>query len=346
MSRFLNTLYVTTQGAYITKDGENIVVNIDGKIHTRVPVHVMDGIVCFGRVMISPPLMGLCMKNGVSISFLTEHGKFLGRVVGSTSGNVLLRREQYRWADDLKRSASIASMVIFGKILNQRAVIRRALRDHSNTIETNKIQSLQKAEKHLTLTAKEIEFKTDLDTIRGLEGEVSRTYFDQFNSFIFHGDGKFEFNGRNRRPPLDRTNAMLSYVYTLFVHDVRSALESVGLDPSVGFLHRDRPGRPSLALDMMEEFRPWFCDRLVLSLINRKQIMAKHFTIMDDHACMMSDSARKTLIIAYQKRKRESIRHDFLSENTTIGTLWHIQAKLLARHIRGDLNKYPPFVWK
>jgi CRISPR-associated protein Cas1 len=239
----------------------------------------------------------------------------------------------------------VRSLVI-GKALNQRAVIRRALRDHGDRMEQSASGTLQLAERRLTDIARRAERPQSADALRGLEGEAANVYFGAFDALILSQKHDFRFAGRSRRPPLDPVNALLSFVYALLVHDVRSALETVGLDPAVGFLHRDRPGRPSLALDLMEEFRPFFADRLALSLINRRQVAAKDFRRMENAACLMTDELRKTVLVAYQERKREELRHPYLGEPTTVGLLWHLQAQLLARHLRGDLDGYPPFVWK
>jgi CRISPR-associated protein Cas1 len=344
--RHLNTLYVTTQGAYLSKDGANVVVAIDGAERARVPIHSLGGLVGFGRVALTPPLMGFCAEAGVAVTFLSEHGKFLARVEGPVSGNVLLRREQYRRTDDPDGCAAIVRSLVIGKALNQRAVIRRALRDHGERLEASASATLEAAERRLTDIARRAERPQVADALRGLEGEAATVYFGAFDALVVARKDDFHFESRSRRPPLDPVNALLSFVYALLVHDVRSALETVGLDPAVGFLHRDRPGRPSLALDLMEEFRPFFADRLVLSLINRRQVAAKDFRRMENGACLMTDELRKAVLVAYQERKREELRHPYLGEPTTVGLLWHLQAQLLARHLRGDLDGYPPFVWK
>ncbi|MGH6906210.1 MAG: type I-C CRISPR-associated endonuclease Cas1c, partial [Geminicoccaceae bacterium] len=259
---------------------------------------------------------------------------------------VLLRREQYRRTDDPDGCAAIVRSLVIGKALNQRAVIRRALRDHGERMAAPASAILEAAERRLTDIARRAERPQAADALRGLEGEAANVYFGAFDALIRTQHEDFRFEGRSRRPPLDPVNALLSFVYALLVHDVRSALETVGLDPAVGFLHRDRPGRPSLALDLMEEFRPFFADRLALSLINRRQVSAKGFRRLENGACLMTDEARKTVLVAYQERKREELRHPYLGEPSTVGLLWHLQAQLLARHLRGDLDGYPPFVWK
>jgi len=343
MKKHLNTLFVTTQGAYLSKDGETVAVKIEQKTVLRIPIHTLDGIVCFGSVGCSPYLMGFCAKKDVAISFLTEYGKFLAMVKGPVSGNVLLRRKQFRMADKPDVSAQVAGFVLTGKLANCRTVLERSLRDHSGKIDE---PSVKKVSNRLSMYIRKELHRDDLDSLRGIEGDAAHQYFSVFDELIFQQKDDFTFSGRNRRPPTDRVNCLLSFVYTLLVHDVRSALESVGLDPSVGFLHRDRPGRPGLALDMMEEFRPFLADRLVLSLINRGQVRPDGFTIKESGAVHMDDDTRKTVLTTYQKRKQESLVHPFLNEKIQIGTLFFIQALLLARFIRGDLDGYPPFVWK
>jgi len=343
MKKLLNTLYVTTQGAYLAKEGETVVVKIDQEVRLRLPVHTIGGIVCFGNVSCSPFLMGFCGENGVSISFLSEYGRFLARVQGPVSGNVLLRREQYRQADDQGYSARMAKAFIIGKVANSRTVLQRALRDHSDKMTDD---TLSRSIDVLSSSLKSLELNQSLDSVRGLEGDAAHTYFDVFDNLIVAQKDSFSFQERNRRPPLDNVNCLLSFLYTLLVHDCRSALEAVGLDPAVGFLHRDRPGRPSLALDLMEEFRPFLADRLTLSLINLRQVQEKGFNKTEAGAVMMNDETRKTLLVAYQERKQEEIYHPFIDEKVNIGLLFHVQAMLLARCLRGDLDGYPPFIWK
>ncbi len=343
MKKYLNTLFVTTQGAYLAKDGETVAVKIEQKTVLRIPIHTLDGIVCFGSVGCSPYLMGFCAQKDVAISFLTEYGKFLAMVKGPVSGNVLLRRKQFRMADKLDVSAQVAGFVLTGKIANCRTVLERCLRDHSEKIDQ---YGVKKVSNRLSMYIRKELQKDELDSLRGIEGDAAHQYFSVFDELIFQQKDAFIFSGRNRRPPTDRVNCLLSFVYTLLVHDVRSALESVGLDPSVGFLHRDRPGRPGLALDMMEEFRPFLADRLVLSMINRGQVKSDGFTIKESGAVHMDDDTRKIVLTTYQKRKQESLLHPFLNEKIQIGTLFFIQALLMARFIRGDLDGYPPFIWK
>ena len=343
MKKHLNTLFVTTQGAYLSKEGETVAIKIEQKIRMRIPIHTLDGIVCFGAVSCSPYLMGFCAQKDVTISFLTEYGRFLAMVKGPVSGNVLLRRKQFRMADDETSSAQVAGFVLTGKIANSRTVLERSLRDHREKMDQD---AVNKVSARLMMYIQKEMKKDNLDRLRGIEGDAAHQYFSVFNELIFQQKEAFRFSGRNRRPPTDRINCLLSFVYTLLVHDVRSALESVGLDPAVGFLHRDRPGRPGLALDIMEEFRPFLADRLVLSMINRNQIRDDGFVEKESGAIYMDDDTRKTVLTAYQKRKQESLVHPFLNENVQVGMLFFVQALLLARFIRGDLDGYPPFIWK
>jgi CRISP-associated protein Cas1 len=287
--------------------------------------------------------MGFCAERDVAVSFLSEYGRFLARVQGPVSGNVLLRREQYRRADDMDVSARIAKSILTGKFANSRAVLRRVLRDHPEKIDG---VSVEDAARRLGHSLENIQSGPPLDTLRGIEGEAAHAYFSVFDHLIVSQKEDFGFRERNRRPPLDRVNCLLSFIYTLLMHDVRSALESVGLDPAVGFLHRDRPGRPGLALDMMEEFRPFLADRLTLSLINLNQVQGKGFTQSESGAVLMDDETRKAVLVAYQKRKQDEIYHPFIEEKVTLGILFHMQALLLARFLRGDLDGYPPFIWK
>jgi CRISPR-associated protein Cas1 len=343
MKKHLNTLFVTTQGAYLSKEGETVVVKVDGEIRLRVPVHTIGGIVCFGNVSCSPYLMGFCAENDVAISFLSEHGRFLAKVQGPVSGNVLLRREQYRRADDLKFSAEVAKVILTGKITNCRTVLQRAIRDHGSKIKEDEVRN---AVMRLNRQLEIIDQNQSLEVLRGIEGDSAHIYFNVFDHLIVAQKEDFRFEERNRRPPLDNVNCLLSFIYTLLMHDVRSALETVGLDPAVGFLHRDRPGRPGFALDLMEEFRPYIADRLTLSLINLQQVQDKGFKKMDSGAVVMDDETRKIVLVAYQGRKQEEITHPFLDEKVMIGMLFHIQAMLMARYLRGDMDGYPPFIWK
>jgi CRISPR-associated protein Cas1 len=343
MRKMLNTLYVTTQGAYLNMEGETVVVNIERETRLRLPIHTLGSIVCFGQVTCSPFLLGHCAEKDVAVSFMTSYGKFLARVQGPVSGNVLLRREQYRQADDLTASARLARMFVLGKVSNCRTVVGRALRDHGDKIDTD---ALGVTVKQFSRVAQRLLREDDLDAIRGIEGKAANDYFGLFNDLIVAQKGDFSFSGRNRRPPLDRVNCLLSFLYSLLYHDTRSALESVGLDPAVGFLHRDRPGRLSLALDLMEEFRPVLADRLALSLINLGQVKKKGFRITESGAVLMDDDTRKVLLTEYQKRKQVEIEHPFLKEKVPLGMLPFAQAQLLNRYLRGDLEEYPPFLWR
>ncbi len=343
MKKHLNTLFITRQGAYLHKENESIVVKVNGNDALRVPIHTIGGIVCFGNILCSPFLMGHCAECDVSISFLTENGRFLAKVQGPVTGNVLLRREQYRRADSVKGSVNVAKAVLTGKIANCRSVIRRAIRDHVDKINKNK---LEKVSQNLANSLVRLQKENDLYVLRGIEGQSAHEYFSVFNELIIAQKDDFTFSERSRRPPLDRVNALLSFTYTILLHDVQSALETVGLDPAVGYLHRDRPGRPGLALDMMEEFRPYIADRLVLSLINMKQVDKKGFITSETGAVLMDDKTRKQLLIVYQKRKQDTILHPFLDEKITVGLLFHSQALLLARYLRGDIDTYPPLICK
>lgn len=344
MKKFLNTLFVTTQGAYLFKDGLTIAIKVEDKVMMRIPVHTVAGIICFGQVSCSPYLMAFCAENDVSISFLTEDGRFLASVRGTVSGNVLLRRQQFRMADDLEVSAKIASSCVIAKLANCRTVLDRALRDHKDKIDVDSVKSV--SERLFQYIKKELSLDIALERVRGIEGDAAHQYFGVFDNLIVAQKDDFFLNGRNRRPPLDNMNCLLSYLYTILSHDVRAALESVGLDPAVGFLHRDRPGRYGLALDLMEEFRPFIADRLALSLVNLRQIKKDGFEQKESGAVLMNDETRKIVLTAYQARKKDEIIHSFINEKMQVGNLFHLQSLLLARYIRGDIDGYPPFIWK
>lgn len=344
MKRMGNTLYITTQGSYLSKEGNCLLASRDDGGKTRVPLHNVDGIVCFGRVSVSPFLLGHCAENGVTVSWLTERGRFLARAEGPVSGNVRLRRAQYAATDDPARRARIARCVVAGKLANQRYVLMRALRDHGADA-AGRIPAARLALEALMRRLRAPEgMAADVDTLRGWEGQGAHAYFKAFPALVRTADPALQFSGRVRRPPTDPVNALLSFFYTLLTHDARSALEGVGLDPQVGFLHRERPGRPSLALDLVEEFRPWFVDRLVLSLFNRGQLRASDFETSAGGAVSLKETARKAVLVAYQERKAEEVRHSFTDETLPVGLLWHMQARLLAMHLRGDLDAYPPFL--
>lgn len=344
MRRQLNTLYVTTEGAWLHKDGENVVMEVERETRARIPVHMLEGLVCLGRVAISPQLLGFCAERGITISYLTPNGRFLARVEGPVSGNVLLRREQYRRTDEPQGCAAIVRNMLAGKIHNQRAVLARGWRDHGAKLPDT--VSFQHVLKRLKRIPQRLMLEVDVDRLRGLEGEAAQAYFEVFDQLVLTEAPLLRFNSRSRRPPRDGINALLSFLYTLLTHDCRSALETVGLDPAVGFLHKDRPGRPSLALDLAEEFRPLLGERLALSLINRRQLAEHDFRQFDNGAVLLKEEARKTVLVAYQERKREPVQHPFLGEKVDIGLLPLLQAQLLARHLRGDLDAYPPFLWK
>ncbi len=343
MKKLLNTLFVTTQGSYLSKEGETIVVSVAREVKLRLPIHTVSGIVCFGNVSMSPFLMGFCAEKDVAVSFLTEYGRFLARIKGPVSGNVLVRREQYRRADKEDISSEIAASILSAKISNCRKVLQRSLRDHGDKIAADPVEQVVK---RLSRTLKEISGTIPLNVLRGIEGDAAANYFSVFDHLITSQKEDFSFNGRNRRPPLDEVNCLLSFLYTILMHDVRSALECVGLDPAVGFLHRDRPGRPGLALDMMEEFRPFLADRLALTLINLGQVTRKDFFRKDSTAVYMQDEGRKKVLMAYQKRKQDEILHPFIDEKVMIGQLFYIQALLMNRYMRNDLDGYPSFFWR
>jgi CRISPR-associated protein Cas1 len=337
MKQHLNTLFVTTQESYLAKDGECVAVYQGDTLKGKIPIHTLGGLVLFGQVSCSPFLLGHCAENRVAVSWLTANGRFLASMHGPVSGNVLLRREQYRRADSEEASAMLARSIVIGKIANCRTVLMRTARERPDDRLTAACASLASS---LTRLREAL----PLNVVRGIEGEAANAYFGAFDALLRQEDPTFRFNGRNRRPPLDAVNCLLSFLYTLLAHDVRSALEGCGLDPAVGFLHRDRPGRPSLALDIMEEFRPYLADRLACTLINRGQVKAKGFRQTESGAVLMDEVTRKEVIAAWQERKQEIVEHPFLQEKMPVGLLYHCQARLLARHLRGDLDAYPPFV--
>ena len=343
MKRHLNTIFVTTQGSYLAKEGETVVIKVDQETKLAIPIHTIGGIVCFGQVSCSPFLMGFCAENDVGVSFLTENGRFLARVQGYTSGNVLLRRQQYRLADDDTECRKVTRSILTAKFANARHVLQRAVRDHGDKINT---EELRRASHRITQSLNKLENDFSADELRGLEGDTAHSYFSGFDHLIVNQKESFVFKERNRRPPLDNVNCLLSFLYTLLFCDVRSALETVGLDSAVGFFHRDRPGRASLALDLMEEFRPVLVDRLVLSLINLGQVQANGFKKTETGAVLMNDETRKKVIVAYQERKQDEIMHPFIDEKITVGRLFFIQALLLARYLRGDIDGYPAFIWR
>jgi CRISP-associated protein Cas1 len=343
MKPLLNTLFVTTQGAWLAQDGETVAVRVEQETRLRVPIHTLSGIVCFGQVTASPFLMGLCAERGVALSFLTEHGRFLAKVQGPVSGNVLLRRRQYRLTDEEAGAATVAQSVVLAKIANCRTVLLRAARERG---DLDSVAELDTTALRLKRILEDVAKAQTTDEIRGYEGDAARSYFEVFDHLILSDKEQFFFHGRSRRPPLDNVNALLSFLYTLLTHDMVGALEAVGLDPAVGYLHRDRPGRPSLALDLVEELRPVLADRLVLTLVNRQQISAKGFRKLETGAVTMDEETRKQVLLAWQKRKQEEITHPFLEERVPLGIVPHVQAMLFSRYLRGDLDGYPCFFWK
>lgn len=340
MKKLMNTLYVTTQGIYLHREGETLVAEREQKVVMRLPIHTLQSVVCFGNVLASPFLLGLCAERGVHVSFLTENGRPLALVDGGRSGNVLLRVAQVRAADDLARSSGISRNMVIGKVLNARTVLQRRLRDHGTD------EVCENAVVRLANVVQRLRRADTTDEVRGLEGEAAAYYFGVFNSLLVAQTEDFCIRDRNRRPPRDPMNALLSFLYVLLANDCVGALKSVGLDFQIGFLHALRPGRASLALDLMEEFRAFFADRLALSLVNRGQVRRKDFVFSESGAVMMSETARKTVLVEWQNRKKEQLNHPFLGEKVDVGLLPFVQAQLLARHLRGDLDAYPPFIVK
>jgi len=340
MKRHLNTLYITSPDAFIRKEGETFVVELEGKKALQAPAATIENIVCFGFKPVTPALMAFCAENNIGISYLSRTGRFLARVYGGQKGNVLLRKEQYAISDSNERSMKIARNIVAAKIANSRGLLQRHIRNHGAESDC---AIIEESVKTMALNLAKVERAGNLDELRGYEGECAALYFRCFNSFITSQKEDFVFNGRSKRPPLDNVNALLSFLYMILVNDIRSALETTGLDPQVGFFHRIRSGRPSLALDIMEEYRAYITDRVALNLINLKQVNAGDFEKKETGEIRLSDRARKEAIVAYQKRKDEVITHPLLEEKTTIGLLPHIQSMLLARYIRGDIMDYPPF---
>ncbi len=338
MKKLLNTLYITRQESYLHKERETIVIKQGKEKLGQFPAISIGNILCFGQISVSPFLMGFCGEQGIGLSFYTEYGKFLARVQGQQSGNVLLRRTQYRWADDIEKSVSIARLMVAAKISNCRAVLMREIRNHGDN------NALERVIKKLATSLRRVQHAQSVAETMGIEGDAASAYFGVFNELI-RGD-EFTFNGRVRRPPTDPVNALLSFAYTLISHDCAAALQGVGLDPYVGFLHQDRPGRTSLAQDLLEEFRGPWADRFVLTLINRKQVKPKDFVTEASGAVRLTDDARKSFLIAWQERKQAEIMHPYLNETISVGLLAHCQAMLLARHLRGDTEYYPPYYLK
>lgn len=340
MRKLLNTLYVTTPEAYLSKDGLNVVVSVKQQEVFRIPSINIEGIVTFGYMGASPGLMKLCSDSGISLTFLSPNGRFVSRMQGATHGNVLLRKAQYSLSDDTEWSLHIAKLMVAAKIQNYRNILRRFIRDYGECVE------IEEAVKVLEVNKRQVLNCVDKTKLMGFEGMASNAYFDVLPRLILNQKESFPFNGRNRRPPKDAVNAMLSLAYTLIANDVSAALETVGLDPYVGFLHSIRPGRTSLALDMMEEFRAYLGDRFVLSLINKRQITSRDFLYQGDSGVVLTDKGKKTFISAWQSRKRDTIMHPYLNEKVEIGLLPYVQAMMMARYIRKDIDDYPVFLIK
>ncbi len=343
MRHLLNTLYVTTEDAYLTREGENVVVLRDSSELGRFPLHTLEGILCFTYAGASPALMGECARRGIGLSFMTPGGRFLARACGESNGNVLLRKRQYRLSDDEGESCKIARNMIFGKVYNSRWSLERTCRDHALRVNTELIKD---ASGKLRDALPSIAQAAELDSLRGLEGEAAAVYFGAFDEMILSSKQAFFYRERTRRPPQDNVNALLSFCYSLLAGNCASALEGVGLDAYVGFLHRDRPGRASLALDLMEELRPVMADRFVLTLINGRAVGPEDLVRREDGGVRMTDECRKQVLTAWQEKKKETITHPYLKEKLPWGLVPHVQALLLARHLRGDLEEYPPFLWK
>lgn len=343
MRRLNNVLYVTTPDLYLSLEGENVVLKKKEEVVHRIPLHNLEGIITFGYTGASPGLMGACAKRSIALTFLSSHGRFLARISGEQNGNVLLRKAQYRFAEDIEASLEIAKNMVIGKIYNSKWVIERAIRDYAIRFDTTK---LKEASMHLSDMMRIIPSVKNAPVLLGIEGECAKTYFQIFGMMILQQKDSFQFTERNKRPPLDNVNALLSFTYTLLAHDCASALESAGLDAYVGFYHKDRPGRISLALDIMEEFRSVVADRFVLSLINKKMISDSGFTKKANGAVIMDDETRKVVLTAWQNKKNEKITHPYLAEKMEWGIVPFAQAQLLARYLRGDIDEYPPFFWK
>lgn len=344
MRPLLNVIYIQTQNSWLHKDNENLVLKVEKETKARVPIHKLQGLLCFGQVTISPYLMAHCAENGITITFLNMYGKFLARVEGPVSGNVLLRRTQHLTGHDVSKSVAIAQVMLTGKLYNQRYVIRRYCRDHGDKIIDERVlKELQTAEKRLTRCLAQLTDCKSIDTLMGREGEAAQVYFGVFKHLIRQAD--FDFDARRRRPPTDPVNALLSFCYTLLTHDCRSALESTGLDPASGFLHQLRSGRPSLALDLAEEFRP-MVDRFVLTLINKRQLVLKDFETWPNGSVTLKEEPRRTLLAAWQDRKQDMLMHPWFEETVPVGLLPWLQAQVLARFLRGDCDSYVPFLWK
>jgi CRISPR-associated protein Cas1 len=343
MKKLLNTLFVTSPDAYLGLDGECVAISVEGASRRLVPLIGLESMITFGRAGASPALMRKCAASGIGLTFCSEYGQFLASVQGEIHGSVLLRRAQFRLADDAVQSLDISRSFVLGKIMNSRNILLRAARDHA---EKTDAFLLRDAAEKLRWNLGMIPKINSADELRGIEGEAAKIYFDVFNEMIVAQKENFKFDGRNRRPPRDAVNALLSFVYVMLAHDIRTALSAVGLDPFVGFFHTDRPGRASLALDMMEELRSAWCDRIVLTLINNRQLSARDFEFKDDGSVLLAKDSKRTVIEAIHSRKKEEITHPFLNEKIAWGLVPYAQAMLLARYIRGDIDAYPTFVLK
>ncbi|OJX38853.1 MAG: subtype I-C CRISPR-associated endonuclease Cas1 [Chloroflexi bacterium 44-23] len=342
MKKLLNVLYVTMPESYLALDGENIIIRKDQEITLRLPLHNLENIICFNYLGASPALMAACAERSIGLTFLSPNGRFQARIQGRTKGNVLLRKTQYQISENRPASMEIARSFLLGKVYNCRKVLERSIRDHAIVLDVEKIRNASKLLKDSLTVIVECD---DLNDLLGLEGSAARTYFGVFDQLILHQKKDFFFLERSRRPPLDNMNALLSFLYSMLTNEAVSALEAVGLDPYVGFLHQDRPGRPSLALDLMEELRPVFADRVALSMVNLKQINGKGFVRKESGGVLMDDDTRKSVLKVWQERKKETILHPYLKERIDFGLIIHAQAMLLARFLRGDLDSYPPFFW-
>lgn len=342
MKKLLNVLYLLTSESYLYRQNETIAVKVGGEDKVRIPSHTIESIICMGNSTISTPFIGFCGEKGISLSFVSDYGRFLGRITGPVHGNVLLRKKQFESLSDKQFCSEIVKYILTGKIANSKNMLLRSAREHN---DEGQAQTLVKAAEKLSNIALKLRQDDDVALLRGYEGIAANMYYDVFDLMIKVNKDDFYFRGRNRRPPTDNMNAVLSFLYMLLKNDVQSALESLGLDPAAGFLHTLRPGRPSLALDMMEELRAPLCDRLALSLINLKQLQGKDFEETSE-GVLMSDKAKKTVISAWQERKKEEIAHPFLNEKISIGLIPFAQSQLLAKVLRGDLDVYPPFIWR
>lgn len=343
LRQLLNTLFVQTQGAYIRLDHETLKLEVEREVKLQAPLHHLSGMVLFGNVLVSPFLLHRFAEDGRSIVWLGKTGRFKGRLAGPTSGNVLLRRAQYEAQADPLRTSEIAKNVVAGKVRNTRTIVQRSAREATLAEDRG---ALENTAASLAVVLRGLGRARNLDEVRGFEGQAGRLYFENIARMVRADREEYAFNGRNRRPPRDRMNALLSFVYTLVRGDCVSACEGVGLDPQFGYLHALRSGRPSLALDLMEELRPVLADRLVLSLINRRQVRPKDFEERPGGVVYLNETGRKTVLVAYQKRKQEEVGHPVLEQQVPLGLVPHVQARLLARHLRGDVDAYIPFTPK